>query len=79
MLMSKIVSNDVSKDSPIAGFSFDINMIFFCRQSAHKFDPLPPGWFYNGLHFVSLNGEKDYSHPRILLRSNRMNTLFVSS
>jgi len=32
-------------------------------SSAHKFDPLPPGWFYNGLHFVSLNGEKDYSHP----------------
>ncbi|XP_015777136.1 PREDICTED: uncharacterized protein C20orf194 homolog [Acropora digitifera] len=32
-------------------------------SSAHKFDPLPPGWFYNGLQFVSLNGEKDYSHP----------------
>lgn len=29
----------------------------------HKFDPLPPGWFYNGLHYVSLTGEKDSNHP----------------
>ncbi|XP_058958401.2 dynein axonemal assembly factor 9 isoform X1 [Pocillopora verrucosa] len=31
--------------------------------SKHKFDPLPPGWFYNGLHYVSLTGDKDYNHP----------------
>ncbi|XP_068708667.1 dynein axonemal assembly factor 9-like [Montipora foliosa] len=34
-------------------------------SSEHKFDPLPPGWFYNGLHYVSLTGDKDYDHPLI--------------
>lgn len=32
-------------------------------SSNHRFDPLPPGWFYNGSHYVSLTGDKDYSHP----------------
>ncbi|XP_078357511.1 dynein axonemal assembly factor 9-like isoform X1 [Oculina patagonica] len=32
-------------------------------SSKHKFDPLPPGWFYNGSHYVSLTGDKDYNHP----------------
>lgn len=28
-------------------------------------DPLPPGYFYNGHHFVSFFGEKQNVHPRI--------------
>lgn len=32
-------------------------------SSKHRFDPLPPGWFYNGSHYVSLTGDKDYNHP----------------
>jgi len=29
----------------------------------HKFDALPPGWFYSGTHFVSLEGAKQSKHP----------------
>ncbi|KAJ7385532.1 hypothetical protein OS493_015104 [Desmophyllum pertusum] len=32
-------------------------------SSKHRFDPLPPGWFYNGSHYVSLTGDKGYNHP----------------
>lgn len=35
-------------------------------NSKHRLDPLPPGWFYNGSHYVSLTGDKDYNHPCIL-------------
>lgn len=29
----------------------------------HKFDALPPGWFYNGSQFVSFEGGKQNNHP----------------
>ncbi|XP_062515899.1 dynein axonemal assembly factor 9-like [Corticium candelabrum] len=32
-------------------------------NSAHKHDPLPPGTFYNGSHFLSMDGEKSDKHP----------------
>ena len=41
-------------------------------QSKHRFDPLPPGWFYNGSHYVSLTGDKDHNHPCILLIKRRI-------
>lgn len=47
-------------------------------QSEHRFDPLPPGWFYNGSHYVSLTGDKDYKHPCILL-IKRLNFTFFPS
>ncbi|XP_077992587.1 dynein axonemal assembly factor 9-like [Glandiceps talaboti] len=32
-------------------------------HTKHHLDPLPEGWFYNGLQFVSMGGDKSSSHP----------------
>jgi hypothetical protein len=34
-------------------------------HSAHKHDPLPPGVFYNGFHYVNMDGEKTEKHPML--------------
>ncbi|XP_013383031.1 uncharacterized protein C20orf194-like [Lingula anatina] len=31
----------------------------------HHLEALPPGWFYNGSHFVSLAGDKSDTHPNM--------------
>lgn len=36
---------------------------FVVSQTAHRFDPLPEGWFYNGQKYVSLGGERSDTHP----------------
>lgn len=45
--------------------TYSVCLCYFA-QSKHRFHPLPPGWFYNGSHYVSLTGDKDFNHPRIL-------------
>ena len=39
-------------------------------HSAHKHDPLPPGVFHNGFHYVTMDGEKTDKHPRELTQSS---------
>ena len=46
-------------------YSVDFITLYFA-QSKHRLDPLPAGWFYNGSHYVSLTGDKNLNHPRIL-------------
>ena len=38
-------------------------------QSQHSRDPLPAGWFYNGVSYVSMTGEKNQHHPCIFYSS----------
>ena len=50
--------------------------VFLFSQAKHRLDPLPPGWFYNGSNYVSLTGEKEFHHPRILWMSHYLLCLF---
>jgi hypothetical protein len=57
-------------------------MVLFCflyLKKEHHLDALPEGWFYNGLQYVSMEGERSNIHPgrMMLLGSAQLAQLII--